>query len=239
MEKKCPSCGETKAASEFGRNRTLGDGLSFYCLPCNRERNNAHYRKRRAAVGRDVRDLSWVPEGFRWCPTCQEAVLLEDYVRNSAAKSGFGTRCKPCHNRTSKAAYWVRRYGISRDDVDRVRAQQHDRCAICGTEGPEHLDHDHDSGKIRQLLCQRCNHGLGLFRDDPTILRGAADYVEHHRGPAVAVAAAPSTPLRRSHPAPDSARLELRSRAAGCRTHDVVRARLAYLIASLGSPADD
>jgi hypothetical protein len=179
--KRCPDCGEVKPAFEFGRNRSLGDGLSFYCLDCNRARSNEHYRKRRAALGKTVRDLSWVPDGFRWCPTCQQAVPIEDYIRNSGTRSGFGTRCKPCHNAMSKAAYWVRRYGISRQDVDLIRAKQRNRCAICGDENPEHLDHDHSTGRTRDLLCQRCNQGLGLLRDDPGILRAAADYVEEHR----------------------------------------------------------
>jgi hypothetical protein len=170
-----------KPFTAFGKNRSLGDGLSFYCLECNRATSNAHYRKRRAALGQKVKDLSWVPDGFRWCPSCEQAVPVEDYIRNLASPSGFGGRCKPCHNRLSKEAYWVRRYGLTKEDVDGLRAAQGDRCAICGDPGPQHLDHDHASGRIRRLLCQRCNHGLGLFRDDPYLLHVAALYVEGHR----------------------------------------------------------
>ncbi|MFQ1002571.1 endonuclease domain-containing protein [Modestobacter sp. SSW1-42] len=54
---------------------------------------------------------------------------------------------------------------------------------------PEHLDHDHDTGRVRALLCQRCNHGLGLFRDDSAFLRAAADYVDDHREDALVAAA--------------------------------------------------
>lgn len=175
--KRCPSCGETKTSDEFGRNRSLSDGLSFYCRACNRARSNEHYRKRRAALGKQVRDLSWVPDGYRWCPTCEQAVPVEDYIRNAAAPSGFGGRCKPCHNTMSKDAYWIRQYGLTRADVDDLRDEQGDVCGICGERKPEHLDHDHSTGKVRQLLCQRCNH---LFRDDPALLRAAADYVEFH-----------------------------------------------------------
>jgi hypothetical protein len=78
-------------------------------------------------------------------------------------------------------AYWRRRYGLSRTEVDQLRQAQGNACAICGSPDPEHLDHDHSTGKIRKLLCQRCNQGLGLFRDDPYLLHVAALYVEGHR----------------------------------------------------------
>jgi hypothetical protein len=179
--KRCPSCGKTKSATEYGSNQSLGDGLSFYCLVCNRAKSNAHYRKRRAAMGKKVRDLSWVPEGFRWCPTCKAAVPIEDYTQNSAVPSGFGANCKACHNAMGKEAYWLRQYGIPRKGVDDIRARQSNRCALCAEPDPGHLDHDHKNGGVRALLCQRCNFALGLLRDDPDLMRAAADYVEVHR----------------------------------------------------------
>ena len=54
-------------------------------------------------------------------------------------------------------------------------------CAICQSAPAEHVDHDHDTGAVRALLCFNCNGGLGQFRDDPAVLRAAADYVEEHR----------------------------------------------------------
>ncbi len=57
-EKRCPSCGGVRPVSDFGRNRSLGDGLSFYCLACNRERNRVWYREHRRSLGKEVRDHS-------------------------------------------------------------------------------------------------------------------------------------------------------------------------------------
>ena len=179
--KRCPSCGETKSVAQFGMNRSLGDGLSFYCLACNRDRSNAWYRKQRRSLGKEVRDHSWIPDGFRWCPNCKQAVAHEDYTRNSRTASGFGTRCKTCHNAASSQAYFYRTYKLTPRELAQLRAAQGNVCAICGAPEPQHLDHDHASGKIRRLLCQRCNHGLGLFRDDPYLLHVAALYVEGHR----------------------------------------------------------
>jgi hypothetical protein len=179
--KRCPECGEDKPTGAFGRNRTRPDGLSFYCLECNRRRNGDWYRRSRAAAGQSVRDHSWVPEGFRWCPGCRQAVEHRDFSRNSRQTSGFGSVCRACNRRSANEAYWKRRHGLTRADVAALRAEQGDSCAICGAPEPEHLDHDHLTGRIRALLCQRCNQGLGLLRDDPSVLRAAADYVEEHR----------------------------------------------------------
>jgi Recombination endonuclease VII len=55
-------------------------------------------------------------------------------------------------------------------------------CAICGQVKPRMVvDHDHKTGKLRGVLCNACNWGIGHFRDNPDILRNAADYVEQHR----------------------------------------------------------
>jgi hypothetical protein len=181
LNKRCPSCGELKPAASFGRNRSLKDGLSFYCLVCNRERNRAWYRESRRAAGKEVRDHSWVPDGFRWCPACGQAVAHEDYTRNARTSSGFGSRCRACDRRANPAGYFYRKYKLTPGQLAAIRDAQGDRCAICGDPAPQHLDHDHLTGMTRKLLCQRCNHGLGLFRDDPALLHAAAFYVDAHR----------------------------------------------------------
>ena len=43
-----------------------------------------------------------------------------------------------------------------------------------------HIDHDHKTGKIRSILCNKCNVGLGMFNDDTAVLRRAAKYIEKH-----------------------------------------------------------
>ena len=50
-------------------------------------------------------------------------------------------------------------------------------CAICQRPDPEHVDHDHESGEVRGILCFNCNGGLGQFRDDATALLRAAEYL--------------------------------------------------------------
>jgi hypothetical protein len=179
--KRCPDCGETKPPGSFGRNRTLTGGLSFYCLECNRRRSNRWYRESRVRQGKTVRDHSWVPEGYRWCPSCQQAVARESFDRSSRTASGLSSWCKACKSVAGRDAYFYRTYKITKRELADLRAAQHNACAICGDADPQHLDHDHSTGDIRRLLCQRCNQGLGLFRDDPYLLHVAALYIEGHR----------------------------------------------------------
>ncbi|MGY2129831.1 endonuclease VII domain-containing protein [Blastococcus sp. SYSU DS0617] len=105
----------------------------------------------------------------------------QGYVRNSRTPSGFGSRCKACAKSSSSESYFYRRYGLTKAQVGEIRQAQGDRCAICGEPGPQHLDHDHRLGGTRQLLCQLCNQGLGMFRDDPFLLQMAVFYLEHHK----------------------------------------------------------
>lgn len=69
------------------------------------------------------------------------------------------------------------RYGLSPEAYAQLWKSQGGLCAICLTVPPEHVDHDHATGEIRGLLCQRCNMALGLFKDDTEILERAIFYL--------------------------------------------------------------
>jgi DNA-directed RNA polymerase subunit RPC12/RpoP len=75
---------------------------------------------------------------------------------------------------------------LTEQDFLKMLAEQNYRCAICGAEGTSekwgrlHVDHDHDTGKVRALLCVNCNHGLGKLKDDPKLLDMAAAYLRKH-----------------------------------------------------------
>lgn len=74
-----------------------------------------------------------------------------------------------------------RLYGISLSDKRIMYLGQDYRCKLCKFPihfKQTHVDHDHESGKIRGILCGRCNNGLGFFNDNPDKLREAAKYLE-------------------------------------------------------------
>ena len=79
-------------------------------------------------------------------------------------------------------AEMVRKYGLTMADFDALLEAQGGVCAICKGDrnGPGarfHVDHCHNSNKIRGLLCGRCNTAIGLLQDDPTIAEAAAAYL--------------------------------------------------------------
>jgi Recombination endonuclease VII len=176
---------------EFWRDKRRADGLAFYCKTHARRRWFESRDRRVGAPNRRFPREAVVPDGFKWCPDCDTVKPFGEFPKTRAAASGYASYCKPCHNARGKASkdkvggsrtyHLKRRYGISAEDADAMLEAQGGLCAICGVLPAEHVDHDHATGVVRQLLCFNCNGGLGQFKDDPDVLRAAAAYVERHR----------------------------------------------------------
>jgi hypothetical protein len=81
--------------------------------------------------------------------------------------------------------YWQdRRYSLAPGQKDELLAQQ-GGCAVCGSPEPGDrrgwvVDHDHATGKVRGVLCNACNLGLGSFRDSTDRLEAAIRYLKAH-----------------------------------------------------------
>lgn len=73
--------------------------------------------------------------------------------------------------------------GVSGAEFHMLFLSQGKRCAICGVAQSRrwNLDHDHGTGRVRGVLCCRCNLGIGLLQDSPSIAAAAANYLQHHR----------------------------------------------------------
>lgn len=130
------------------------------------------------------------------CTKCGELKPLSDFPVRKDRGSVPRSHCRPCHNADAKTPHakalqreWRYRtkYGITVAEFEVMLADQHRRCAICGSgldEATWHLDHDHESGQVRGILCELCNKGLGQFKDNPDRLLAAAAYLIQHQTPA-------------------------------------------------------
>ncbi len=126
---------------------------------------------------------------MKLCPACGKKKPIEEFARNRSRRSGYGSYCKPCHNRIvkenrekhhgSNRSFWLkRRYGLDATEVEWMILQQGGKCAVCRERPAKHVDHDHRTKKVRGILCFNCNRGLGYFKDDIVLMCMAADYLE-------------------------------------------------------------
>lgn len=127
---------------------------------------------------------------------CKALKPLEAFQRHTHTKDRLRPDCRDCtanYQRVKRVRYrgaTSRRYtlkklfGITPEQYDQMLHAQRGKCAICktdqsGTERSKYLsvDHDHDTGAVRGLLCMTCNTGLGMFKDNPSLLRTAIRYL--------------------------------------------------------------
>lgn len=108
--------------------------------------------------------------GFH-CVTCGEP-----FKRKSGKAINCSPKCSIRYQNKRKRSITPNRYAL-------MFVQQDGKCGICRTDKPGgkgdfHVDHCHATGTIRGLLCHGCNVSLGHFKDDPALLRAAAEYLE-------------------------------------------------------------
>ena len=144
----------------------------FYCTEeCKYQAGQAQKTARAAETARRCRcgSINVARVGTPVCPDCKKDAR------------------DPERNRVKERRRTLRRYGLTQLDWDALVATQAGRCAICRTDTPGgrgelwHIDHCHDTGRVRGLLCHNCNVGIGNFRDDPTLLARAIEYLATKR----------------------------------------------------------
>jgi hypothetical protein len=148
--KACKVCGVDKQLLEFNRHLGNKDLHRSECIECQGAASRSRWEKNKGSNNTKRR---------LWYKDNQEVVY------------GWGIKKK---------------FGITYEDYLEMLQKQDGRCSICGidTPGDKHkhfaVDHDHKTGKVRSLLCSRCNCGIGHLNDDPVLIRKAAEYIEQH-----------------------------------------------------------
>jgi len=144
-------------------------------------------RKRQATINskRDPEVIQLLAEGKKKCPNCSELKDVSEFYQQKQDWTGYASWCKKCyrsvyriHNTRGKARRLFSRYGITAEQLEEMKIAQDNKCKICRTELIKpHVDHDHETGTVRGVLCGNCNLGLGAFGDNPEFLQAAIDYL--------------------------------------------------------------
>ena len=75
-----------------------------------------------------------------------------------------------------------RKYGITHVQIKAQKQVQYGRCSICARKPKSlHVDHDHETGQVREIICPTCNRVIGMCGEEPAVLRALAHYIEHYR----------------------------------------------------------
>lgn len=140
----------------------------------------------RCTQTKNVRFFGNRPGGRRkgYCRECESDYLAERLASSKDARDDRrAAALKYSRSERSRELRLAKLYGITLADYDAMLAAQSGLCAICSAGEPGgnanhwHVDHNHQTGRVRGLLCTRCNIGLGYFQDDPDRLANALAYL--------------------------------------------------------------
>ncbi len=189
-KKICSKCGVPKPLNEFSRKKASKDGRETRCKVCcsiyNRKRYAKNPAKTKARSAKHYKDnpKKVNADSAKWGKKNPEKrkISRKKWVKKNPEKA------KTIAKRTR-----LKKYGLSIDDFENMVDEQSNRCVICGEYEVIRnykngkikelsIDHDHETGQVRELLCHRCNTMLGMAGDDFEILQKGSEYLKKWKG---------------------------------------------------------
>lgn len=173
--KTCSKCGEVKTKQDFYARRDGKDGLSYNCKSC-ANKSTKRFRHNNAEKTRETHDiwLSGNPEKNREYHRRYRVVeyaKCPEKARRRSRGSRFKQKYWPHLTKSQALVEWQKMYD-----------RQSGLCKICKSSKPLDVDHDHETGKVRALLCNGCNTALGRIEDNFDTALGLAKYLLEFKG---------------------------------------------------------
>lgn len=175
MTKHCPNCDRDLPFSAFGACKNKKSGLQSWCKECKSE--NSKQRLLREDVKEANRKKS-----------AQARKLNPEKIKETARKHREKVKNDPEkiaeRNRQKLERHYLQEYGLTIQQVEDKKAAQGYKCAICGISFADtknaHVDHNHETGQVRDILCSSCNMGIGKFKESIPSLEKAIAYLLKH-----------------------------------------------------------
>ena len=148
--KKCTKCGKEKDLEMFHKDKHNPDGFTYACKECRNNSYNEYYKNN--------------PEKQQLKNNSQKINRKLYYESKNGIES-------------SRRSHLKRNFGITLEEYNILLEKQEYKCAICNGYETSYrnevlsVDHNHNTNKIRGLLCNTCNRGLGLFKDNEDLLK--------------------------------------------------------------------
>jgi hypothetical protein len=133
------------------------------------------------------------------CYSCKIEKSTENFHKNKSRNDGLEAMCKSCwsvynkkrrgvssykakfNSKWFRDAQYRKKYNLSAEQYDQMRDSQENKCCICkkdlAADRQPSVDHCHSTGKVRGILCNNCNAGLGFFNDNKDSLLAAVEYL--------------------------------------------------------------
>lgn len=176
---KCTTCNIVKAERHFEYRKDTGK-LRAQCRKCSKGYETL-------LEERIEKTITLLEQEKKECSKCSEIKELVEFSKDSSTRTGYCSPCKKCvrekqlsEKETTKNRTLKLRYGVSLEEVENMLDIQEGECAICNTNITDtyQVDHCHNTGSVRGLLCKPCNMGIGFLKDDIGILENAIKYLE-------------------------------------------------------------
>lgn len=119
-----------------------------------------------------------IPVTTAECNICNKVGPSADFQRDPTKANGLRGHCRECQ----RERHLLNNFGLRAEQYQQMFRSQGGACKICRKPSDKTLavDHCHSTGRVRGLLCENCNRGIGLLGDDAERLRAAAEYLEEN-----------------------------------------------------------
>ncbi len=163
--KRCTKCEILLSKNKFGKSSRAKDGLQVRCRECINRQRREYHGKNRNEINR--RNKEWRRSNLKRCRRLQR-----EYRKTKHGQEVY------------RQWHLKHKYGITLEQHEQIYLDQNGCCALCDEPvayDKAVTDHDHKTGKVRGLLCQRCNLGLGAFGDTYGGIMRAVKYLRGGR----------------------------------------------------------